>query len=120
MFAKSGLLTAPCGVPSSVSIRCPSSSTPAVSHLAINRIIRRSPSDVADQPVLVNLVEKRLNVAVEYSVDLPLPDPDTPPLIDHGRTVQVRMSFVANSSTGPPLSPPSYDHAEKKSDRQRM
>jgi hypothetical protein len=33
-------MTAPCGVPSSVSISRPSSSTPAVSHLAINRMIR--------------------------------------------------------------------------------
>jgi hypothetical protein len=38
-----GLMTAPCGVPSSVSIMHPSSSTPAVSHLAISRMIRRSP-----------------------------------------------------------------------------
>jgi len=43
MLAKSGLMTAPCGVPFSVTIKCPPSSTPAVSHLAINRMIRRSP-----------------------------------------------------------------------------
>ena len=36
-------MTAPCGVPSSVTIKRPSSSTPAVSHLAISRMIRRSP-----------------------------------------------------------------------------
>jgi len=41
MFAKSGLRTAPCGVPSSVLIRCPSSSTPAASHFATNRITPR-------------------------------------------------------------------------------
>src|ERR1700751_1771597 len=43
MFAKSGLMTAPCGVPSSVTIKRPCSSTPAVSHFAINLMIRRSP-----------------------------------------------------------------------------
>jgi hypothetical protein len=78
MFAKNGLMTAPCGVPSSVSIRCPSS-TPAVSHLPINRIIRRPPirySTKRTQPLLVNLVEKGLNVAIEYPVDPPLPDPE--------------------------------------------
>jgi site-specific DNA recombinase len=32
--------------------------------------------DEADQPILVNLVEKGLNVAVEYPVDPPLPDPE--------------------------------------------
>jgi site-specific DNA recombinase len=32
--------------------------------------------DEADQPLLVNLVEKGLNVAVEYPVDPPLPDPE--------------------------------------------
>src|SRR5580700_5306561 len=43
MLAKSGLMTAPCGVPSSVTIKRPCSSTPAVSHFAINLMIRRSP-----------------------------------------------------------------------------
>ena len=32
--------------------------------------------DEADQPILVNLVEKGLNVAVEHPVDPPLPDPE--------------------------------------------
>ena len=32
--------------------------------------------DEADQPILVNLVEKGLNVAIEYPVDPPLPDPE--------------------------------------------
>src|ERR1700721_3775954 len=32
--------------------------------------------DEADQPLLVNLVEKGLNVAIEYPVDPPLPDPE--------------------------------------------
>src|SRR5512133_3747298 len=76
MFAKSGLMTAPCGVPSSVAIRCPSSSTPAVSHLAINRIIRRSPIRCSTKRTSQFLVEKGLNVAVEYPVDPPLPDPE--------------------------------------------
>jgi hypothetical protein len=32
--------------------------------------------DEADQPLLVNPVEKGLNVAIEYPVDPPLPDPE--------------------------------------------
>src|ERR1700730_15167099 len=32
--------------------------------------------DEADQPLQVNLVEKGLNVAIEYPVDSPLPDPE--------------------------------------------
>src|SRR5258708_68876 len=32
--------------------------------------------DEADQPILVNLVEKGLNVAIEDPVDPPLPDPE--------------------------------------------
>ena len=43
IYCVRGAMTAPCGVPSSVSITRPSSSTPAVSHWAINRMIRRSP-----------------------------------------------------------------------------
>ena len=36
-------MTAPCGVPSAVSIRRPSSSTPAASHFRISLTILRSP-----------------------------------------------------------------------------
>src|SRR6202049_2643171 len=43
MFAKSGEITAPCGVPSLVSILRPSSNTPAFSHFWIRRMILRSP-----------------------------------------------------------------------------
>src|SRR4029453_5220725 len=43
IFCVQGVATAPCGVPSPVSIRRPSSSTPAVSHFEISRTIRRSP-----------------------------------------------------------------------------
>lgn len=32
--------------------------------------------DEADQPILVNLVEKGLNAAIECPIDPPLPDPD--------------------------------------------
>jgi hypothetical protein len=43
IFCVQGVITAPCGVPARVSIRHPSSSTPAFSHLWIRRMIRRSP-----------------------------------------------------------------------------
>ena len=73
-------MTAPCGVPSvRFPITRPSSSTPAVSHLAISRMIRLSPircSTRSDQPVTADLVEKGLNVAIEHPVDPPLPDPE--------------------------------------------
>src|ERR1700731_4015826 len=79
MFAKSGLMTAPCGVPSSVSIMRPSSSTPAVSHLAIqsdDSVVANSMLDETDQPIPADLVEKGLNVTIEHPVDPPLPDPE--------------------------------------------
>src|SRR6267154_5540600 len=79
MFAKSGLMTAPCGVPSSVSIMRPSSSTPAVSHLAISRMIRRSPIRCSTKRIChsrLTLSKKGLNVAIEHPVDPPLPDPE--------------------------------------------
>ena len=43
MFAKSGEITAPCGVPSVPPVHAPSSMTPAFSHLATSRSTRRSP-----------------------------------------------------------------------------
>src|ERR1700742_4416611 len=44
MFANSGEITAPCGVPTSPGFTTPSSATPAFSHLRIRRITRRSPT----------------------------------------------------------------------------
>lgn len=44
MFASSGDITAPCGVPSSVTLTNPSFITPASSHLRIKRITRASPT----------------------------------------------------------------------------
>src|SRR6266446_9388791 len=41
MFASSGEITAPCGVPASTFVIRPSSNTPAFSHLAIRRSMRR-------------------------------------------------------------------------------
>src|SRR5215472_7347826 len=43
MLAKSGEITAPCGVPSSPGRTSPSSITPTFSHLRIRRTTRRSP-----------------------------------------------------------------------------
>src|ERR1039458_4839317 len=43
MFASSGEMTAPCGVPFVTDCRTPSSTTPAFSHLRIRRSTRRSP-----------------------------------------------------------------------------
>src|SRR5680860_754979 len=42
MFARSGDITAPCGVPTVVRDRFPSSDTPALSHFLIRRSIRGS------------------------------------------------------------------------------
>jgi hypothetical protein len=42
MFANSGDNDAPCGEPSSHSVHCPSSTTPTVNHLSINRRTRSS------------------------------------------------------------------------------
>jgi hypothetical protein len=43
MFASSGEMTAPCGVPSSDARHSPSSEVPAVSHLRMSLITLRSP-----------------------------------------------------------------------------
>jgi hypothetical protein len=77
MFANSGLMTAPCGVPSSVSIRRPSSST-AVSHFETpdDPTVANPMLDKADQPLPADLVEKGLNVAIEHPVDPLLANPE--------------------------------------------
>src|SRR6516164_8008251 len=43
MLARSGEITAPCPVPLSLTATIPSSRTPALSHLRIRRMMRRSP-----------------------------------------------------------------------------
>src|SRR5256885_15035921 len=43
MLARSGEITAPCPVPLSLTLTTPSSSTPALSHFWIRRMMRRSP-----------------------------------------------------------------------------
>src|SRR6266516_4877113 len=43
MLARSGEITAPCPVPLSLTVTTPSSMTPALSHLRIKRMMRRSP-----------------------------------------------------------------------------
>src|SRR6516225_7869867 len=43
MLARSGEITAPCPVPSSLTATIPSSRTPALSHLRIRRVMRRLP-----------------------------------------------------------------------------
>ena len=102
MFAKSGLMTAPCGVPSSVSITRPSSSTPAISHLAINRMIggRHPTLDETDQPILADLVEKGLNVTIEHPVDPPPPDPERE-RIQRLMLAALRSETVADSAGTP-------------------
>jgi hypothetical protein len=79
MFAKSGLMTAPLWCPllrlDQVSIfehacRQPFGDQPD------NSPVANPMFDEADQPILVNLVERGLNVAIEYPVDPPLPGPE--------------------------------------------
>src|SRR5262249_25583052 len=43
MLARSGEITEPCPVPRSLTVTTPFSMTPALSHLRIRRMIRRSP-----------------------------------------------------------------------------
>src|ERR671937_81490 len=70
MLASSGEITAPCPVPLSLTITIPSSMTPALSHLRIRRMMRRSPLHEPDEPFLVHRVEERLNVGVQYEAHL--------------------------------------------------
>src|ERR1017187_1172117 len=87
MLARSGEITAPCGVPTSPGVSCPSSATPAFSHLRISRTTRRSPTRCSTKRINQSWLtaskhalgldpgESR-NVGVQYPVHLSLVDPD--------------------------------------------
>src|SRR4029077_17387364 len=72
MLAKSGLMTAPCGVPSSVTIKRPCSLCDQPDDTSIANPM----FDEAHQPRLADLVEKGLDVAIEHPVDAPPADPE--------------------------------------------
>src|SRR6516225_3262150 len=79
MLASSGEITDPCPVPLSLIVTTPSSMTPALSHFWIRRMMRRSPIPMlqeADQPLLVDLVEERADVGVQYEAHLLAVDAD--------------------------------------------
>src|SRR5512134_1689293 len=72
MLASSGEITAPCAVPRSLTLTIPSSSTPALSHFWIRRMMRLSPTRCST---------KRMShcwfTGVQYPVHLPAGDSDT-------------------------------------------
>ena len=79
MFAKSGLATAPCGVPSSVSISRPFFEHTCCQPLADqpdNPTVANPMLDKAGQPLPADFVEEGLNVTVEDPIDPLLPDPE--------------------------------------------
>ena len=88
MFANSGEITAPCGVPTLVLLRRPPSDTPAFNHFWISRSIlvlpvmekqgrwvRHPKLDQLHQLFMVDVVEEAANVGVQYPVHLLPHDP---------------------------------------------
>src|SRR6476646_2076824 len=86
MLARSGEITASCGVPTFPGVTCPSSITPAFSHLRISRITRRSLSrcstNLMSQSWLtaskhaLGLAPREPGVGIQYPVHLAPVDPD--------------------------------------------
>ncbi len=62
MLASKGEMVAPCGVPSSMFVQRPSTSTPALNEL--------------HQPPVVDVVEEPTDVCIEHPVHLPPAEPD--------------------------------------------
>src|SRR3974390_2016231 len=79
MLASSGEITEPCPVPLSLTLTTPSSITPALSHFWIRRMMRRSPIRCSRKRIsqlLVDLIEERSDVGVQYEAHLLAVDPD--------------------------------------------
>src|ERR1700730_14214090 len=79
MLARSGEITAPCGVPTCPGVTCPSSITPAFQPLAD----QSDPPPISDpmfhepdEPVVAHRVEKPGDVGIQYPVHLAPVDPD--------------------------------------------
>src|SRR3954454_10542608 len=71
MFASSGDMTAPCGVPFIAGRLTPSSTTPAFSHLRIRRSTRWSPIRCSTNRIIhswADVVEEPADVGVQYPV----------------------------------------------------
>src|SRR4051812_22410698 len=71
MFARTGEMTAPCGVPRSTVSKRPSSSTPAFSHFADQAQqppVRDTVFEETDEPFPVHRIEERLDVRIQYPV----------------------------------------------------
>src|SRR6516162_1324412 len=80
MLARSGEITEPCPVPLSLTVTTPFSMTPALSHFldqADDAPVADPMLQKTDQPLLVDLVEERSDVGVQYVAHLPAVDPDT-------------------------------------------
>src|SRR5271168_2469487 len=86
MLARSGEITAPCGVPTSPGVTCPSSITPAFSHLRISRTTRRSPTRCSTKRTSQSWLtaskhdlgldpREARDIGVQYPVHLALTDP---------------------------------------------
>src|SRR5258705_11254184 len=72
MLARSGEITAPCGVPVSVSDHFPSSITPALSHFWIRRRMRWSATRCSTNLIIhaLSRLSKALDVGIKYVVHL--------------------------------------------------
>src|SRR5206468_9781310 len=74
MLARSGEITAPCPVPLSLTLTTPSSSTPALSHFWIRRMMRRSPircSRNRPSHSWLTVSKNKPNVGIQDEVHLP-------------------------------------------------
>src|SRR6476469_2442861 len=80
MLARSGEITAPCPVPLSLTVTIPSSMTPALSHLRIRRMMRRSPIRCSTNRMSHSWFTVSKNdwmSASSIQLTLPAVDPDT-------------------------------------------
>jgi hypothetical protein len=80
MLASSGEITAPCGVPTSPGVTCPSSDTPAglqpFTDQSDHPPVANPVFHETDQPIMPDRIEKARDVGVQYPVHLSLADPD--------------------------------------------
>ena len=100
MLASNGEITAPCGVPTVVSLHCPSSLTPAFNHFWISRSRRGSP------------IRHRLPQEIFPEFSRTCPDPPSPPAVNPRYAPHRRVNLCAGSLK--PTRSPNYTGSRHK------
>src|SRR5467141_4080908 len=93
MLASSGEITEPCPVPLSLTVTIPSSSTPALSHFWIRRMMRLSPTRCSTKRIShswLTVSKKRADVGVQNEVHFPAAD-----------SHRERVERIMRSASGP-------------------